>query len=233
MKKKCITGIWNNDILKKCFRMMKIFIFTMVLSIGQLLATESYSQSTALSLNFNQSKLVTVLDEIEDQTDYFFLFNEKLIDVEQKVTISVRNQRIQEVLDNLFAETNIRYQIVDRKIVLSPGYDYRTPQQAKEITVKGKVTDQSGQSLTGVTVVVKGTTRGTITDLEGNYTLVNVPGDASLVFFFYRNEGTGDRGGRGKFDQCEPGRRNDRCRRGRCYRDGHQKTETIDRLFHR
>ena len=162
---------------------MKIFFFIMVLSFGQLFAIDSYSQKAAISLDFHQSELVQVLDAIENQSDYYFLFNEKLIDVNRKVDIRVKNQGIYEILSGLFAGTNVEFQIVDRKIVLSPGNNYLAQQQ-KNITVKGNVTDRSGQPLTGVTVVVKGTTRGAITDVEGNYTLTNVPGDGTLVFSF-------------------------------------------------
>lgn len=183
MKKKSKTGAYYDYAIKKCFKIMKIFFFIMFLTIGQLLAIDSYSQRTTISLDFHQSKLVQVLDEIENQTNYYFLFNEKLIDMNRKVDILVKDQEIQEVMKQLFSGQSVEYQIIDRKIVLSPGNNYRA-QQPRDITVKGQVTDQAGGPLTGVTVVVKGTTRGTITDFEGNYTLVNVPGDAVLVFSF-------------------------------------------------
>ncbi|MGV8092582.1 MAG: TonB-dependent receptor [Mangrovibacterium sp.] len=165
---------------------MKTFLFIMVLSIGQLLAIDSYSQKTTISLDFRQSRLVQVLDEIENQSDFYFLFNEKLIDVNRKVDIQVEDQEITNILTRLFAGTNIEFQIIDRKIVLSPNNENFSflLQQPKSMLVKGNVRDSSGNPLLGVTIVVKGTTQGTITGTDGDYSLANVPGDATLVFSF-------------------------------------------------
>jgi TonB-linked SusC/RagA family outer membrane protein len=185
MKKKLKTEACDYYALKKCFKIMKIFLFIMVLSMGQLLAIDSYSQKTMISLDFRQSKLVQVLDEIENQSDYYFLFNEKLIDVDRKVDISVKDQEITNILTRLFTGTNIEFQVIDRKIVLSPGKITSSSESVQQqLKVSGKVTDSSGNPLPGVTVVVKGTTQGTITDGDGRYSLSNVPNDAALVFSF-------------------------------------------------
>ncbi len=180
MKKLLKTGGWDSHALEKCFKTMKIFLFVMILSIGQLLAIDSYSQRTKLSLDFEGTRLVDVLDEIENKTEFFFLFNEKLIDLDRKVDIHVNDQGITEILETLFKGTNVKYQIVDRKIVLSPKNSFQPLQK----TVTGKVTDSSGAPLPGVTVIVKRTTQGIITDANGNYSLSNIPGDAILVFSF-------------------------------------------------
>jgi len=175
------TGAWDYYALKKCLKTMKVILFVMILGIGQLLAVESYSQKTKLSLDFNRTKLVDVLDEIENQTEFFFLFNEKLIDLNREVNIRVKDQGIIEILETLFKGTNVEYQIIDRKIVLSSKYSFQPPQK---ITVSGKVKDSGGQPLPTVTVLVKGTTQGVITNASGNYSLPNVPSDAILVFSF-------------------------------------------------
>jgi len=132
--------------------------------------------------------VMDVLNEIEDQTDFYFLFNQKLVDVERKVDVEVKQLKIDDILSELFAGTTVRYLVMNKQIVLSTGLpEEGESQQQKSVT--GKVTDTKGLSLPGVTVVVKGTTRGTITDADGNYSLLNVPANAALVFSFVGMKG--------------------------------------------
>uniref|UniRef100_UPI003217677B TonB-dependent receptor n=1 Tax=uncultured Draconibacterium sp. TaxID=1573823 RepID=UPI003217677B len=161
---------------------MRITLFLLLASILQSFATDIYSQETRISLNLSHTKLVSVLDEIEERTEFFFLYNEKLVDTNREVSVSVENQKINEILDKLFEGIDVVYTIIDRKIILAPEFISGNVQQQK--TVSGKVTDTSNSSLPGVTVIVKGTTQGTITDVDGNYSLANVAENAVLVFSF-------------------------------------------------
>src|SRR5665647_1418640 len=101
--------------------------------------------------------------------------------VSLKLNILANNEQIGSVLDRLFANQEAKYAVYDRQIVISP-IDMKLPQDARKI--RGKVTDQTGASLPGVSVVVVGTTNGTITDTDGNYSLTNIPENASLQFSF-------------------------------------------------
>jgi TonB-linked SusC/RagA family outer membrane protein len=148
----------------------------------QAQAVDAYAQRTRLSLNYKDTALEKVLDVIENRSEFFFLYNEKLVDVQRKVSIKAENQLVNEILDKLFSETNVEYSIIDRKIVLAPGDIAAAVQQ--QHSVSGTVTDQTGAPLPGVTIIIKGTTSGTITDMDGNYTLSNIPPDANLVFSF-------------------------------------------------
>jgi TonB-linked SusC/RagA family outer membrane protein len=168
--------------LKKTIRIMRITVFLVTVAVLQTLANESYSQKTKLTLNFSAAKLTEVLDEIENQTEYYFLFNEKLVDTDREVTLSMKNQRIEEILNTLFAGTDVVYTITDRKIILAPSFLTEIPQP--QHTVTGKVTGHTGEALPGVTVAVKGKTQGTVTDATGNYSISNVQSDAVLVFSF-------------------------------------------------
>jgi TonB-linked SusC/RagA family outer membrane protein len=105
-----------------------------------------------------------------------------MIDVNRKVDIQAESQNIFDVLDQLLANTDIKYTVKDRQILLmNKNIDYDLVQQVR---VTGTVIDENGGPLPGVTVTVKGTTLGTLTDLAGKYTLTNVPIDATLVFSF-------------------------------------------------
>lgn len=183
MKKKLNSGAWGNYALQKSFKTMKVFLFIMFLSIGQLLAVDSYSQKVRLSLDFHQTRLVKILDEIENQTDFYFLFNEKLIDLNRQVDIRARDQEIDEILSNLFSNTNVEFRIIDRKIILAPN-GKSLLQQPRSIMVRGNVKDNNGRPLPGVTIALRGTTQGTIADDLGNYSLSNIPNDAVLIFSF-------------------------------------------------
>jgi TonB-linked SusC/RagA family outer membrane protein len=125
-----------------------------------------------------------VLSNIEDQSEFYFLYNSKIVEVDRQVSINLKNKKIDEVLNTLFEGTNIKYTIVDRQIVLSAGEtrSHGNTSQQKEVT--GKVTDNSNMPLPGVTVIVKGTTQGTVTNTDGIYTLPDVPNDATLSFSF-------------------------------------------------
>jgi TonB-linked SusC/RagA family outer membrane protein len=115
-------------------------------------------------------------------SEFYFLYNEKLINTDREVSLSVENTRIDEILNKLFAGTDVIYTITDRKIILAPSFLSENQQQQN--SVSGKVTDSKNQPLPGVTVVVKGTTQGTVTNADGNYTLTNIPKDATVQFSF-------------------------------------------------
>ncbi len=168
--------------LKKVIRKMKLTLLIVLLSVIQIFATSVYSQNARISLKKENTAIENVLKTIEDQSEYFFLYNGKLVDVTQKVNINVENQNLEKTLNELFRNTNIAYKVYDRQVVLSPSGSADNSQQVKSVT--GKVTDTSGSLLPGVSVVIKGTTSGTITDSDGKYTISNVPENATLQFSF-------------------------------------------------
>ena len=108
--------------LKKTLLIMRIAFSLLILGILQAHAVDAYSQKTRLSLNFSDTELVKVLDKIEDESEFFFLYNEKLLDTERKVSISEKDQLISKILDDLFTGTDVKYSIIDRKIILAPEY---------------------------------------------------------------------------------------------------------------
>ena len=185
MKKTGIFNGWDFHYLKKIFRIMRIVVFLVLTAVFQSFAYQSYSQKTKLSLDLSGARLVDVLDEIENKTEFFFLFNEKLVETNRKVNISVKNCKIEEILGELFAGTDVVYTITDRKIILAPAFLIGSEGESQQQhQVSGKVTDKSGTPLPGVSVAIKGTSQGTITDASGNYSLGNVADNAVLVFSF-------------------------------------------------
>ena len=173
--------------VRKIVRLMKLTILFVMLVIGQALAIDSYSQETRLSLNMKNTTVKEALLQIEKNSEFFFLYSNKLIDVDRRISLNLADKKINEILDEIFRNTDVKYDIKDRQVILSPG---TTPNrntvfaEQQVLSVKGNVTDQSGIPLPGVTVVVKGTSNGTITDVQGNYSISSVPANATLVFSF-------------------------------------------------
>ena len=178
----------KNVHLRKIWMTMKLTMVLFFLAITQMMASEAYSQTTKMTLQLKDATVKEVLNRIEEKSEFFFLYNSKLVDVDRKVSVDVNDQKISEVLNDLFRETDVVFTVVDRQIVLTNKADQTSlellgsQQTGKKIT--GKVTDSSGASLPGVSVIVKGTTTGIVTDLNGSYSLPNVPENAVLQFSF-------------------------------------------------
>ncbi len=161
---------------------MRATLIVLLICIGQTFAVDLYSQNKRLSLKMSNVPIKSVLEAIEDHSDFFFMYEAHSVNVEKKVTVSADNKSVPEILNDIFANTNITYKINNRQIALTAESQSLVGQQFLKVT--GKVTDNTGGSLPGVSVVVKGTTQGTITDANGNYSLSNIPANASLQFSF-------------------------------------------------
>lgn len=155
--------------------MRLLFVF-IISSIGLVQATNSYAQKATVSLEARNQTVKDVLNEIEDQSEFTFFFNNRHIDLQRRVSVFEKKSDIFKVLDQIFAGTNIGYSVLDKKIILS-AEGMALQQLGKKIT--GIVVDKSGEPVIGANVVVKGTTNGTITDVDGKFAL-EVPGGAVL-----------------------------------------------------
>ena len=167
-------------------RIAQIFI---LIGFLQTIAFNAYSQGITLTLNFSDTELFHIFEQIENETGFYFLYDENLVDDKQKTSINIKNQELNEVLSELFTSTDIRFTIIDKKILLSPidntdGQPY--PESGKTIT--GTITDENGQKLPGASVSIKGTAIGTISDINGNFSITNSPENAVLVFTFLGKE---------------------------------------------
>ena len=177
--------------MKRVFRIMKVTTFLLFALFFQVSAAVFSQSSGIISLKAENESLKEILGLVEDQSKYRFLYNSNNINVEQKKSIDCQGKSIEEVLDMLLKGTGITYRSFERNYVLfseerdrlvSAGDLLASSQQQR--TVSGTVNDESGQPLPGVTVVVKGTTQGTVTNSDGDYSLTNILEDATLVFSF-------------------------------------------------
>ncbi len=186
MKKKWIRDAIYYGAKTKTWKIMRLSAFFLFLFISQVWADTGYAQQTKLTMKMDNAKVIDVLDAIENNSEFYFLFNQKLVDVERKVDVDANNKTIDKILTDLFAETGVHHQVKDRLIILTTEKtvfnEEMVVQQQK--TISGAVTDEAGQPLPGVTVVIKGTTNGTVTNMDGNFTISNVPENATLKFSF-------------------------------------------------
>ncbi|MCA1761036.1 MAG: carboxypeptidase-like regulatory domain-containing protein, partial [Bacteroidales bacterium] len=164
---------------------MRNTVLILLISALQVFATGSYAQTKTISLAMNDASIRDVLYAIQSQSEFYFLYNSELIDVAKKVDITIEEEKVDEILTRLFNKNEVDFLIRDRYIVLTPvGGNAELFADQQQPAVSGTVTDESGQPLPGVTVVVKGTTQGTVTNADGNYSLTNIPENATLVFSF-------------------------------------------------
>ena len=147
---------------------MKLSVLFLFCSLGLAQAAESYAQKTKISIEVTAQTVGSVLEQIESQTEFDFFFNNNHVDLNRLVSVSVDDKNVFEVLDAIFSGTNVNYSVLDKKIVLSAKVE-ETKQQTK--SVKGKVVAVNGDPIIGASILEKGTTNGTITDFDGNFTL--------------------------------------------------------------
>ena len=165
----------------KTFRIMKIAILLMMTGVHICYANESYSQETLLSIRADNKTIKDVFEEIESKSEYIFFYYDGILDVNRNVNIHVNNQPLNKILDELFNNTDNTYHIKGRQVYISPkSYEEQPP-----FSVKGKITDaRNGEILIGVSVVIKGTGTGTVSDINGDYTIPVSGKNTQLVFSY-------------------------------------------------
>lgn len=172
-------------LLKQIPLYMKLSVIMLFVFAGLTFATESYSQSTFLTLDVNNKTVQDVLDEIENQSEYHFFYNNKQVNTERIVSLKSKKRNIFNVLDQLFSDTDISYKVLDKSIILSRkellSKAGTTQQNIKKIS--GVVKDAAGLEIIGANVVEKGSTNGTVTDADGHFDLT-IPANATLVISY-------------------------------------------------
>ncbi|WP_294081400.1 STN domain-containing protein [Proteiniphilum sp. UBA5384] len=154
---------------------MKLIALFLTIGISISYAGNSYSQATTLSLNLKNKTVREVFREIEKNSEYIFLYNRETLDPERRVSINVEKETISNVLDKLFEETDNIYNVSDRQVYISrveklKQAEIAEPKQQKK-TIQGIVVDQEGESIIGANIIEIGTTNGTVTDIDGRFTL--------------------------------------------------------------
>ena len=153
---------------------MRISTFLLMVCVFCSYAGNAHSQNAKVSIRMNNVKLDKILNEIENQTDYLFIYNNQ-VDINKITSVKVKNEAVAQVLDRILSGTGINYELEGTHIILTTEAikDLHAQQQAK--TVTGTVTDVSGEPIIGANIRIKGTTTGTITDIDGNFSIEAEP----------------------------------------------------------
>lgn len=179
MKKKLVSLCHSNMRLRKILMVMKLITLLSIVFILQVNASV-YSQTTMLNVDVRKKPIREVLTSLEKSTDFRFFFNEDFIDVDLLVSLDIKNKNVDGVLKQMFEKTEIDYKLLDNNIIVL------TKRQEKQTqTITGTVKDaETGEALPGVNVFVEGTTTGSISDTQGNYSIEVPDQEAVLVFSF-------------------------------------------------
>ncbi len=164
----------------KLLLIMKISFFLLAINVFAISAA-TFGQGSKLTIDMKNATVKEILNEIERQTDLSFIYKSDLINPENKVTVTAEDASVLEVLAALFADEKIYPEIIDNSlIVLLP-----ERQLSQQLKVRGRITDSSsGELLPGVNIAIKGTTIGTISDLNGAYELAIPDPNGIIVFTF-------------------------------------------------
>lgn len=149
---------------------MKLCVLFLACFLSLAHATETYAQKTEISINVNNQTVETVLKQIKVKTGFDFFYNNKRVDMNRLVSVSAQQGNVFEVLDKVFAGTNITYSVLDKKIILSTE-EKNAVRQTTPAKITGKVVDINGEPIIGATIIEKGTTNGIVTDIDGNFTI--------------------------------------------------------------
>lgn len=165
---------------------MKLSLLLLCITFS-VFARNANSQNAKVTLDKQNVAVHDILDAIEEQTEFLFLYNKQNVNVNRRTSIHVSDQTVSNVLSEIFKGTNISFKMEGKHIVLvhdqiKENLSDRIQQEGKSLN--GVVKDKNGDPIIGANVVVKGTTNGTITDIDGQYSLNNVSGDDLLVISY-------------------------------------------------
>lgn len=142
-----------------------------------LFLSVSLSLFSQITVTVENTPLRAALKKIEQVSDYKFFYNEKLAGLDQAVTFSVSNATIAQTMQKVLAGKELTYKMESDNVVVLL---HKEAVSQKTKTITGTIVDSSGEPVIGASIVVKGTTNGTITDVDGNYSLSNVPENSTV-----------------------------------------------------
>lgn len=194
MNKKSLDGRLHLQKLQTnhLFKIMRITLLLAFISVFSLKAKDVHSQNARVTLSQVETPLEQVINEIEHQTDYLFIVNSS-VDTGKKVSIKVKDTPVSSVLNQLLKGTNVSYSTEGSYIILSQKKfqtdNNNLTQEVKDVIITGKITDTFKEPLIGVNVILKGSNIGTISDIEGHFSLKVPEGKGEIQFSYigYRN----------------------------------------------
>ncbi len=167
---------------------MRVFLLFIAIGLSSAYANTSYAQ-TKINIDVNDATLEDLFKEIQSKSEFIFFYKDDIIDSQKKVTLNLKNVELSQILNKVFNKTDLSFKIDDRQVVIVKkplkSVETNTENIDKElqVTITGTVRDNQGSPLPGANVIEKGTSNGTQTDFDGNYT-INAASNAVLVFSY-------------------------------------------------
>ena len=172
---------WGSNVIKKMFRIMKGFICFLILGLSTVSAS-TFSQ-VRVSIDMKNATLKEVFKEITKVTGYEFVYSNNEVESVGKISLHVENKDLRDVLAECLKGTQLWYMIENQLVVVSPKLtNPKVVQDNKSTIVSGKVMDQDKNPLPGVTILLKGTTTGVVTNVDGVF-FIMVPDTTANVEF--------------------------------------------------
>jgi len=182
MKKKWQPDFPEWESLKKLQRIMRLTLL-LVFGLCFSVVAKSYSQTKLMDVRLSNATIHEAIGYVEEHSDFVFLYKKEDINLNKRVDVQLTGANIDQILAKVLKDEKVTYDVYDRQIVIRKAETEAIAAQQKK-SVSGKVTDDKGQTLPGVSIVVKGTTTGVVTDANGGYAIQNIPADAILQFSF-------------------------------------------------
>lgn len=160
---------------------LNLCILLLFFGLQNVFAEQSNNDRTLFTLESSNMTVKEIINKIEKESEYIFFYMDKSIDMNRRVSVNTNKEDIEKVLQQIFADSNVNYYISNRQIMLSKknAVSIADASQQNRISIKGSVKDALGP-IAGANILIKGTVNGTITDMDGNFTLEDVPSNAIL-----------------------------------------------------
>lgn len=177
----------NNGIIFPLFQNdLKLKLTTLLLLVAMFnIRANTYAQKTKVDLELNNTTVETVLETIEQKTDFRFIYKINDIDLDRIVTINAKKQSINTVLDMLFKGIGVDYKIRDTQVILKKiTIEKGITIFDQKLSIRGKVTDENGMPLPGATILEEKTKKSVATDFNGNFEIFVDNNEAVLIVTF-------------------------------------------------
>ena len=182
MEKKVVSHDFLNRKLKKILLFMTFKVFILTCSLTTALAT-GYSQQS-IDISIDRKSMEYTLDYLQEHTDFTFLYNKEVVAGLTVEQLNMKDASLEAILDAILLQHNLTYTVKEDVVVIKRKTEIRNLPQQKEHKVTGKVVDEKGAPLPGVTLLLKGTTLGTVTNKNGEF-VMNLPIETGELIFSF------------------------------------------------
>jgi TonB-linked SusC/RagA family outer membrane protein len=171
---------------QKTCKFMKLSFLLLFVCVAQLLAVNAKGQNAVIHLSSGSLSVGQFLSEVENQTNYLVIYSNREVDTQRKIALEASSGSVSEYLGSVFAGTSIRYEFDSDYIILTNRPAGVTAAVLQGISIAGTVVDSEGVPMPGVNVVVKGSLHGTVTDVDGKYSItVPAPAEGAVLTFSF------------------------------------------------